>query len=171
MAMKRLKVSELEDIQERPTLVMYAPQDGLKPYILHIVKRHGLQKTIGFMKDKRSTNITQCNRPLEHASVYSKNVLPDDQFFWQLCPRCGTRKNFQAALNEYHTWFAEHRRKRAEEAARAWERYLEDLRQVANVMNTTNTFQAEVDEKHGKVIIKRTESPEEWLEVTQYRER
>jgi hypothetical protein len=178
MAMKRLKVSELEAIQERPTLVMYIPQDGFKPNILHIVKRQGFQQTNGITKDKSSVNVTQCNRPLEHTSVYSKSILPDDKLFWKLCPNCGRPEDFQASLNEYHVWFAEHRRKTAEEetrkqeeAARAWERYLQDLRHVANVINTTNTFQAEVDEKNGRVIVKKTEYPEEWLEVTQYLER
>ena len=101
MANKRVKVSDLKEIEDRyaPALIYverYAPRGSTHPDpipTLHISDRTG--RPFG-QSWKRS--ITRCNRVLEHPCHFGSTWRKGDPFAeFKLCTRCGNRQDFEQA--------------------------------------------------------------------------
>lgn len=122
-----VRVGELEVRKRRWPLLVAVSYDG----ICHISTHNGVLRA----KNERHKNVrdghyvvTKCNRVL-HYTVTRQSVPSNDA---DLCKRCGTRADFEAARAEYTQLWEEHRQEeRQKDAERAIARQLERDRQQA----------------------------------------
>ncbi len=95
-----MKVSDLTNIRDRGLpLLMYVSRNDDSLEVLHIVRREGTHEN--YKDHFTHQNLTNCNRVLRYASIFTKGKIPSPTTM-KLCPRCGLREDFQAALDEYH---------------------------------------------------------------------
>lgn len=112
--MTRLKVSDLELTERGWPLLVWA---SFQTDLLHISMHNGVWENP--KKSKYANNryfaVTKCNRPFEHPTHFRTDFNKLDNF--QLCPRCGTREDFKAALEIHKAALATLRLEREEKEA------------------------------------------------------
>lgn len=160
---KRLKVSDLTNIHERPVLVMYVekqtPRWGdAEAEVLHIIRRDGDKPNRH--GEPVPEHVTNCNRILQYARVFTKGDIAFhvERGNFKVCARCGTVEDFEAALIEYQEWRAENDRKYREKEAEeqrqreaAWKAYLSDVQKLRDAL-VAKKFDAKYQTDEGLTI-------------------
>ena len=155
--MARLKVGDLELTERKWPLLVRA---GYETNLLHISTHNGVWKNpnkSGRITGNRHFVVTQCNRPFEFAIHFKMDFSKLADF--QLCSTCGTRADFEAAIEVYAASLAAQRLERQEKEA---ERQAERERaatvrahlasEIVSFLSHLNAFEAWA--KDGKVFIR-----------------
>lgn len=153
--MPRLRVSDLQLTGRAwPVLVRASYNTGL----LHISVHNGLWKNPSESKyaSDRYFVVTKCKRPFENDVGFPIGI--DKLSNYQLCSRCGTLEDFEAALEDYKAGRAAQRleRQKEEEERRAKAQRDAEVRaqlasKIASFLNYPPLFEAHAD--NGKVFV------------------
>jgi len=128
--MKRFTKDKLKNVRPRPqgAAIVYVPYTVKdRAEVLHITKNVGdyPYRALATRTGMRTHDITECGRVFEWDQIYCDGVLPENNFSYRFCQRCGSEEDFGVALSEYWDWRKKRDREWAEEKAEKQREYEE----------------------------------------------